>query len=206
MLRSRWEMRSRMGSTLSTHRWERPLNTSSCKSIPAAAISGCLVPGLVTRQRLPAWVIHVSLSFARNPETRRLCPAEGWNPSSHCHPPVDPSKSSSLTILDQGGFSISYVTPGSGVVGDYISDDFGIGGITLKNITMAVATKANYVPTGIMGIGFDSGESITSTSGQPYPNVIDEMVQQGLINSRSYSLWLNDLRKPLDKGIFPCPG
>lgn len=63
----------------------------------------------------------------------------------------DPSKSSSATLLEQGGFEIEYVTPGSEVLGDYISDNFGLGGITVQNLTMAVATTAEEVFTGIMG-------------------------------------------------------
>ena len=58
---------------------------------------------------------------------------------------------------------------------------------------MALADQAEYVPTGVMGIGFDAGESIVSQGSQPYPNIIDAMVAQGSIQSRAYSLWLNDL-------------
>ena len=64
----------------------------------------------------------------------------------------DPSSSSSLTLVDKGGFSIQYVTPGSGVEGDYIADDFSIGALAIRNLTMAVATEAAEVFTGIMGL------------------------------------------------------
>ena len=76
-----------------------------------------------------------------------------------------------------------------------MTDDFTIGGMTLNALTMAVATQAAYVPTGIMGIGFDTDESIAASSGEStiYNNLIDELVIQGLIDSKSYSLWLNDL-------------
>ena len=77
-----------------------------------------------------------------------------------------------------------------------MTDDFTIGGMTIKSLTMAVATQAAYVSTGIMGIGFDSDESIAASSGEQtvYKNLIDELMAQGLIGSKSYSLWLNDLR------------
>jgi hypothetical protein len=106
---------------------------------------------------------------------------------------VDPSQSSSLTVIARGTFSISYVTPNSGVTGDYITDNFALGGTTIQNLTMAVATNAAYVPTGIMGIGFDADESIAVSGGKPYHNIIDVMVQQKIINTRAYSLWLDDL-------------
>jgi len=95
----------------------------------------------------------------------------------------------------QGGFSIQYDTPNSGVTGDYVQDNFGIGGMTIKNLTMAVATQAAYVNTGIMGIGFDTDESVARQSGEStvYPNLVDELVNQNLITTHSYSLWLDDL-------------
>lgn len=107
----------------------------------------------------------------------------------------DGSKSSTFKDIIPGGFSIQYVTPNSGVTGDYVTDDFTIGGITIKSLTMAVATQAAYVATGIMGIGFDTDESIAASSGEAtvYNNLIDELVIQGVIGSKSYSLWLNDL-------------
>lgn len=106
---------------------------------------------------------------------------------------VDPSRSSSLTVIAQGAFSIKYDTPNSAVTGDYIGDNFALGGTTIRNLTMAVATNAAYLQTGIMGIGFDTDESIVSIGGNPYPNIIDVMVQQKIINTRAYSLWLDDL-------------
>ena len=57
---------------------------------------------------------------------------------------------------------------------------------------MAVAKEAEDFTTGIMGIGFDASESLAIQGGQPYPNIIDMMVTQGIIQTRAYSLWLND--------------
>jgi hypothetical protein len=106
---------------------------------------------------------------------------------------VDPSSSSSLTVVAKGQFEIRYFTPGSIVTGDYIQDNFAIGGVTIQALTMAVATRAAYVSTGIMGIGFDTGESIINNGGSIYPNIIDMMVQQKVTNTRAYSLWLDSL-------------
>ena len=62
---------------------------------------------------------------------------------------VDPSQSSTATELGSG-FSIHYVTPGSGVAGNYIADNFGIGDLIVQNLTMAVVTSARHVDTGLM--------------------------------------------------------
>ncbi len=109
-----------------------------------------------------------------------------------------------MTLVAKGAFSIQYITPNSGVTGDYISDFFGIGSIQIENLTMAVATSAKYVGTGIMGIGFSADESIVVNGGQnPYPNIIDELVNQGLIKSRAYSIWLDGLGTLLPR-IMHC--
>jgi len=49
-----------------------------------------------------------------------------------------------------------------------------------------------------MGIGFDTHES----SPRVYPNIIDDMVTQGLINTRAYSLWLDDLQADTGTILF----
>jgi hypothetical protein len=79
-----------------------------------------------------------------------------------------------------------------GLVGNYIADNFGIGDLIVPNLTMVVATSARYVETGIMGIGFDADESL-APGANTYPNIIDDMVAQDIINTRTYSLWLDDL-------------
>lgn len=58
---------------------------------------------------------------------------------------------------------------------------------------MAVATSAEYVGTGIMGIGFALGESLEEELGQTYSNLPIVMANQSLIPSASYSLYLDDL-------------
>jgi hypothetical protein len=104
----------------------------------------------------------------------------------------DPNSSSTFVDVAPGAFNISYVD-GSGITGDYFTDVFTIGKTELKEMTMGLATSASRA-WGIMGIGYTAGESIVQQQpGQSYPNVIDEMKRQGYINTRGYSLWLNDL-------------
>jgi Eukaryotic aspartyl protease len=46
---------------------------------------------------------------------------------------------------------------------------------------------------GIIGVSYDASESIASQSGgTPYPSFMTELVAQGVISTRAYSLWLND--------------
>jgi hypothetical protein len=48
---------------------------------------------------------------------------------------------------------------------------------------------------GIVGVGFDTGEAIYAQAGITYPNVISQLKAQSLINTKAYSLWLNDRGK-----------
>ncbi|KAK4561317.1 hypothetical protein LTR86_004634 [Recurvomyces mirabilis] len=65
---------------------------------------------------------------------------------------------------------------------------------------MGVATQAQAVRSGILGISFDTDESIAADGGKIYVNFIDAMVKQGHIATRSYSLNLNSLDS--DKGTI----
>lgn len=49
-----------------------------------------------------------------------------------------------------------------------------------------------------MGIGYNSSVAAATI----YPNIIDQMVYQGLINTRAYSLWLDDLSAATGQILF----
>lgn len=102
--------------------------------------------------------------------------------------------SNSRTFIDvlRNAFQIQYVD-GTQIQGDYIADALTMGdSINLQNVTMGLATMASR-DLGIMGIGYSAGESIAATNPNAiYENVIDQLVIQGVINSRAYSLYLND--------------
>ena len=105
----------------------------------------------------------------------------------------DSSQSRTFIDLLRNAFQIQYVD-GSQIEGDYFADVFSIGDrVTLQNLTMGLATIASR-GLGIMGIGYSAGEAIASQNPEAvYPNVIDELVNQGVVNSRAYSLYLNDV-------------
>ena len=104
----------------------------------------------------------------------------------------DPDRSSSFKDIAPNAFSISY-QDNSGVTGDYFSDIVGLGNVALKNITMGLATQASRAE-GIMGIGYDADESIVASSPNSiYPNIVNQLKNEGVTNTLAYSLWLNDL-------------
>lgn len=104
----------------------------------------------------------------------------------------DASASSTYSDPQLPEFQIQYVD-GTQISGAYLSDVLNVGGVQLTNMTMAAALQANTQGIGIMGVGFESGESAASLNGFTYPNVINVMKNEGKINSLAYSLWLDDL-------------
>lgn len=109
---------------------------------------------------------------------------------------VDPELSKSFKVVGKGQFDIEYVD-GSSSKGDYFTDVFEIGGATLKNVTMGLGKRTD-ISYGLVGVGYAVNEAIVGTTqslSSVYPNLPVSMVDEGLINTVAYSLWLNDLGK-----------
>ncbi|KAK1763551.1 aspartic peptidase domain-containing protein [Phialemonium atrogriseum] len=136
-----------------------------------------------------AWVVSHDAEFCTN---EKLQQAAG----QACGGTYNPGKSSSYKLLSEGGFSITYIDQ-STAAGDYISDDFTIAGTTIKSLQMGLVSDVDR-GTGVLGIGYNSSESTIHT----YPNLVDQFVNQGLISSRAYSLWLNDRRSDAGTILF----
>lgn len=113
-----------------------------------------------------------------------------------CGPTFDPSQSSTYQIISPGGFQIQYLD-GSAASGDYIMDKFEIGGATVGALQMGLANQT-ATGTGVLGISFTSNEA---TAAQ-YPNLIDQMLNQSLIPTRAYSLYLNDYASSTGSILF----
>lgn len=109
--------------------------------------------------------------------------------------------SSSFSVVEQDGFNISYVD-GTGVAGDYFTDVFAIGGATIKGLEMGLASSGT-IGQGIMGIAYNNSEAnIQTGNGTTYPNLPNQMVDEGFINTIAYSLWLNDLDSNTGSVLF----
>ncbi|KAL2167005.1 hypothetical protein VTG60DRAFT_1872 [Thermothelomyces hinnuleus] len=128
-----------------------------------------------------AWVLSHEADLCTSPDLQDFY-------GMPCTDTYDPSKSSSKKMVKEGGFKITYLDGGT-ASGDYITDHFTIGGVTVHSLQMACVTKA-VRGTGILGLGF----SISERASTKYPNIIDEMYNQGLIKSKAFSLYLNDRR------------
>lgn len=89
-------------------------------------------------------------------------------------------------------FNISYVD-GSGASGDYVSDTVTVGGQKLDRLQFGVGYSSSN-SQGILGIGYPLNEVQVGRAGlKPYNNLPAQLVADGAIRSKAYSLWLNDL-------------
>lgn len=127
------------------------------------------------------------------PRTNPWFPADPTNTLA-----VNPSQSTTFKVVGEGDFDIEYLD-GSSSRGDYFTDVFEIGGATLQNMTMGLGVDTD-ISYGLVGVGYATNEAIvgnTQSLSSVYPNLPVHMVNEGLINTVAYSLWLNDLGKLL---------
>jgi hypothetical protein len=108
------------------------------------------------------------------------------------------SASTSFQEVVEGGFDISYQDK-TGSSGDYFSDNFEISGAKITDLQMGLALNTT-VGVGIMGIGYRAGESVATAD--EYPSLIDQLVAQNKINSRAYSLYLDDKETSFGSVLF----
>ncbi|KAI0522302.1 aspartic peptidase domain-containing protein [Xylaria bambusicola] len=104
-----------------------------------------------------------------------------------CLATYNPDNSSTYELVDRDAFSIQYLDT-SGAEGDYIRDTFHVGGASIKALQVGLAENST-INSGLLGIGF----STNVAASDPYPNIIDLFVEQDLIDTSAYSLYLDDL-------------
>ena len=124
-----------------------------------------------------------------NAENSQFCQSR-FSPCSESGT-YDESESSTYKLVNDE-FEIFYAD-GEEAAGDYVTDVFRIGDVELDELQFGVG----YLSTsseGIMGIGYALGEvQVYRNEDDPYPNIPVRLLEEGHINSLSYSIWLNDL-------------
>lgn len=78
------------------------------------------------------------------------------------------------------------------VSGFFGADVVGIGSTSIANVQFGLAESINpgTSPTGLLGLGYTVNEASQFINGTIYPNLIDSMVDAGVIESRLYSVYL----------------
>lgn len=98
-------------------------------------------------------------------------------------------------------FNISYVD-GSGASGDYVSDVVTVGSTRVDRLQFGIGYTSTSAQ-GILGIGYELNEVQVGRAGlKPYRNLPTRLVEQGVISSPAYSLWLNDLQATTGNILF----
>ncbi|KAF7126161.1 hypothetical protein CNMCM5793_002583 [Aspergillus hiratsukae] len=133
-----------------------------------------------------------------NAPNSTLCSASG--DSCSVSGSYDPDSSSTYAYVSSD-FNISYAD-GTGAAGVYATDTLHIGGATIKDLQFGIGYTSSS-SEGVLGIGYPSNEVQVGRYGQDaYPNLPRAMVDQGLIKSNAYSLWLNDLESNAGSILF----
>ena len=103
----------------------------------------------------------------------------------------NPKASSSYKVVVPNGFNTSF-GDGSTATGDFATDTVEIGDVALKNTQFGVASNVDSTTgfaVSLMGLGYSANEAANDV----YPNMPEILHQSGAINSRLYSVFLNDL-------------
>lgn len=105
----------------------------------------------------------------------------------------DSKNSSTYKVTVPDGFSTVF-GDGSSASGDFATDVVQIGDVAISNVQFGVASNVNSTTgfaVGLMGIGYSQNEA----SEIQYANMPEVLRDSGVINSRLYSIYLNDLGK-----------
>ncbi|GAB1739788.1 hypothetical protein NU219Hw_g4725t1 [Hortaea werneckii] len=104
----------------------------------------------------------------------------------------NPDNSSTYEVVDPSPAFDAVFGDGSTAVGPYGEDTVGIGDVRLENVQFGLAEELDITTgyaVGLMGLGYSYTEATYDT----YPNIPEVLRVTGVINSRLYSVYLNDL-------------
>lgn len=114
------------------------------------------------------------------------------------------ANASSTYIYLSSDFNATYID-GSGASGDYASDTILIGEHELTGMQFGIG-YASSEPQGVLGIGYDVWLSDHDVFGIGYggraPSLLQLLVDQGVIQSNAYSLWLDDRESSTGSILF----
>ena len=100
------------------------------------------------------------------------------------------NQSSSYSYVNSA-FQIKYAD-GSFAIGDYATDTLHFGGKDITGMQFGIGYNSTSAQ-GILGIGYPTNEASISTTAKTYNNLPVQLLNQKVINTMAYSLWLNDL-------------
>lgn len=136
------------------------------------------------------WVPN--LQACSHPEQEQGCAFGGF---------FSPEESSTYQSLDPQTIVLPYGI--GGAEGIISSDNVHIQGVEIQNQTFYLVSEVeDQAGVGIMGIGYPAGEVYAAEFGPTYPTIVDALFNQGVINRRAFSLYLDDQESGLGSVIF----
>ena len=104
----------------------------------------------------------------------------------------DPEDSTSLRLLSNGSFPVTYST--GQAAGVYISNAISICSATIGNLTLGPpANLSGPIGNGLLGMGYDSLEALAHNSGVQFPGILTRLKQAGSVARRAFTVYMNDL-------------
>jgi hypothetical protein len=94
-------------------------------------------------------------------------------------------------VAESPAFNTSF-GDGSSATGPFAEDVIGIGDVRIDGVQFGVADEVDSTTgyaVGLMGLGYSENEA----SQRQYPNIPEVLASSGEINSRLYSIYLNDI-------------
>lgn len=115
------------------------------------------------------------------------------------------ASSSAEFVLDENknpqSFMVSY-TDNAQAKGGFVKDTLLIGGRHVKGVQFGLATATN-VKIPVWGLGLPDNEVVVLLgTSQGYPNFVSTLLNDGLIKTTAYGLWLNDLNSKSGTVLF----
>jgi hypothetical protein len=104
-------------------------------------------------------------------------------------------------VAESPAFNTSF-GDGSSATGPFAEDVIGIGDVRIDGVQFGVADEVDSTTgyaVGLMGLGYSENEA----SQRQYPNIPEVLASSGEINSRLYSIYLNDIGEW--KQTYPPP-
>ncbi|KAK4502549.1 hypothetical protein PRZ48_005974 [Zasmidium cellare] len=134
----------------------------------------------------------------------QTCQLPEDNPNSCRGGTYDSSKSNTYKEVSAApAFNTSF-GDGSTAVGPYGSDVVGVGDVLVQPVQFGVANEVNSTTgysIGLLGLGYSANEAVTSIE-KAYQNLPEVLKDAGVINSRLYSIYLNDERAESGSILF----
>ncbi|KAG5924365.1 hypothetical protein E4U42_004657 [Claviceps africana] len=100
-------------------------------------------------------------------------------------------------------FNISY-SDGTGSAGDFATDVLRFSGQTISDFQFGIGYRSTS-PENILGVGYPIWESQAKPAAlrrNTYPNLPAKLYADGLISSRTFSIWLNDVNAAAGSILF----